>query len=215
MFYRDACAGFSETQRKIDALENPYGPQDDDSGEPPYLEEWQAARDASLVVGETCVSMLSASLKIFLLERIGAVFITSEAGKKVLKNKGVLLGYRDLLSEAGFTIEDAPIDYKLLEEIELVRNHAQHPHSILDINARFSKDSLKKVPSPIFVDKDETLALLRVVNDDGRYLVPPPIFITPETMELAIVEVEQFCKWFDNWMLVNEPELRAAAPPMA
>lgn len=212
-FYPGACAGFLETQRKITDREPPFDVDDPNRGldEPDYLDGWLQAHDASRIVGEQCISMLSAALKLFIVERLNAVIITTDKGKKVLKKHGVLGGYRTLLQTAGLPIEDAPVNYSLLEEIELVRNHAQHPDTITDINARFSYQSLQRVPSPVFVSESEIETARKIVGGEPQWLVPPTVEVTPETMEQAISEVEHFCEWFDSWLIENEDKLRAAA----
>lgn len=70
-YYEVALAPFVETMRKLDDEEPPYQPPELDpemmSEEPPFLVEWLRAQTGFQVVGQTCVSMLSETLKIFFM----------------------------------------------------------------------------------------------------------------------------------------------------
>lgn len=72
-FYETASGPFRETIRKIEAGEAPFNPPprydyDDGYGEPeppPFLEEWMEVDTSLRVLGLACLSMLSASLKLY------------------------------------------------------------------------------------------------------------------------------------------------------
>jgi hypothetical protein len=68
-FYERASQEFLDTKHKIDCSEPPFNrPPFDDSGEPPFLEEWQDADEAIEFLGQACVSFLSTSVVLYLTE---------------------------------------------------------------------------------------------------------------------------------------------------
>ncbi|NMY78230.1 hypothetical protein HBO01_06030 [Pseudomonas rhodesiae] len=66
-YYDEAEAPFAETMRKIDAEEAPYQPPPCDpdtmSLEPAFLQDWLRAQAGFQTVGQTCLSILSDTLK--------------------------------------------------------------------------------------------------------------------------------------------------------
>jgi hypothetical protein len=61
--YKLASSPYVERKRQIEAGEEPFAPYYDESGEPPYLEEWLEAEESVQVLGRSCISMENASLK--------------------------------------------------------------------------------------------------------------------------------------------------------
>lgn len=220
-YYSQARSAFDETIRKIEAEEPPFhDPPYSEDPEPAYLAEWLEARDSTLIVGETCIAVLSASLKLFIVERLKYIVGTTQEDKKTLKKHGILKGYAKMLGEIGFPIDHAPVDFTLLEEIDLVRNATQHPERLTNINSRYSEDSLEKVPSPIFIDEKEAELVEGFIKGQKNWLMPPQISVAPEAMAKALAEVEKFADWFDEWLSHNEDGIRracaaaaSAAPP--
>jgi hypothetical protein len=69
--YGDAVQPFHARKRRIEAGEPPFDElqhYDPESGEPPYLEEWQEADEAILALGSCCLTMLAGTLKLYLTE---------------------------------------------------------------------------------------------------------------------------------------------------
>src|SRR4051812_24347791 len=100
MFYREGRKPFDAIQKAIDEQaspfdEPPYG-YDIESGEPAYLTEWLEAEMAINVLGYSCLSMLSNSLKIAFtnFERE----FRFKPGRKAFK-QGFVSGYKGILSE--------------------------------------------------------------------------------------------------------------------
>lgn len=206
-FYANTQAGFVDTMQRIERGEAPFDdPPYSEDPEPAYLQEWLEARDGTLVVGETCISMLSASLKLFIVERMKRVLTPTAAGTVALKKHGLLKGYRMLLEEAGLSIEHAPVDYGVLEEIDLVRNNAQHPRDLMNITSRYSLDSLKKRPSPFFISERDASGL-QLDSQDRKWLVAPEICVTSESLDKALNEVETFVQWLDMWLEDNRERI--------
>lgn len=62
-FYNNASLAFDEIKRKIEQEEEPYVQPYSENEEPAFLEEWIKAEESLHVLGYSCISMLSASLK--------------------------------------------------------------------------------------------------------------------------------------------------------
>ena len=223
-FYGQARQPFDDAMRKIQAGEPPFDqPPYSEDPEPPYLVEYSEANDSARIVGLTCVSMLSASLKLFVVERHREVFQLTQDEKKVLGKLGFIRGYRKVLAASGIPIDHAPVNFVLLEEIDLARNQAQHPDRLTDINARYSEHALNKVSSPIFVSDREAQILSETdANGVTRWLMQPQVDVSPQAMNRAIDEVERFCEWFDSWLTDEYEQIRkvlsgaaTALPPNA
>ena len=61
-FYEKATRTFTETKRKIQVGDEPFdNPPYDESGEPPYLEEWQEADEALEFIGQACLSYVAST----------------------------------------------------------------------------------------------------------------------------------------------------------
>lgn len=65
-YYEQATKPFSETIRKIEAEGEPFVPPYSEEPEPAFLAEWVKANELLEVTGRSCVSMLSASLQLYL-----------------------------------------------------------------------------------------------------------------------------------------------------
>mgnify|MGYP000035272292 CR=1 FL=1 len=64
-FYSNASQSFSKIVTAIENEDPPFVPEYDESGEPPYLQEWQDAKTGLESVGLTALSMVASSLKLF------------------------------------------------------------------------------------------------------------------------------------------------------
>jgi hypothetical protein len=64
-YYGTAVTPFATIKRKIEDGEDPFEPPYNEDGEPPFMEEWTDADTAIQVVGRTCVTMLSESVKLY------------------------------------------------------------------------------------------------------------------------------------------------------
>jgi hypothetical protein len=64
-YYAVAAEPFEAIKSKIEKGEEPYEPPYSEDGEPPFLEEWSDAETCIQVIGRTCVTMLSESLKLY------------------------------------------------------------------------------------------------------------------------------------------------------
>ena len=65
-FYDTSAAAFRNIQTRIEAKEVPFDkPPYSEGPEPPYLEEWMEAETGAEVLGQSCVSLLSDTLKLY------------------------------------------------------------------------------------------------------------------------------------------------------
>ena len=67
-FYRNATFGFLKIIHAIENEEEPFVPPYSEDGEPPFLDEWMEAQTGLNSVGYATLSMLSASLALYLEE---------------------------------------------------------------------------------------------------------------------------------------------------
>lgn len=198
-YFDEAGAPFRETIRKIDAKDAPFEEPEWDpetmSDEPPFLNEWLQAQTGLEVIGQTCVSMLSESLKVYLrtLERNAGLDCETECGPKVFK-KGFISGYRICFEKLGVDWTNCPVDFDVLEQVVLARNASQHVNQITHTRASHTPGAIGKYPSPLFIsDHEKTL----MENGDGNLLIDPTIHVTRSDLHLAIEEIEKLAAWLE------------------
>jgi hypothetical protein len=161
-FYETAGEPFREIQRKIDAGEAPFEPDPFDyseDGEPPFLEEWFQAETSLEILGRTCISMVSASLKLYFETWEAELQIKLEKGEKekYFKN-GFVRGYHQFFGKLlKLNWDDCPIDFNLLEQVALARNNDQHPDSITTMQVSYRPKDRAKFPSLFFLSEHESL----------------------------------------------------------
>ena len=154
-FYRTAVQPFVEIKRKIEESEPPYIPPYSEDGEPPFLSEWMETEESIQVLGYMCVSMLSASLKLYFqtwMKELG--FSIDDELRKTFKKEGWLHGYSScFLNHYGIVFSNSGINLLLLEEIALARNMAQHPDYIATNIPFFSDKDIQKLGVPTFTSE--------------------------------------------------------------
>ncbi|WP_411961169.1 hypothetical protein ACK3BE_33380 (plasmid) [Pseudomonas mandelii] len=197
-YFDEASAPFLETIRKIDSEEAPFEPPyfdpDTMSNEPAFLDEWLRAQTGVEVVGQTCVSMLSESLKVFFAthEQEAGLDCEKECGPF---KKGFIQGYRTCFAKHGVNWGSCPADFNILEQVVLARNASQHVNRITDTRASHSSATLKKYPSPLFVsDYEKKLMKSR----SGSWMIDPAIHVSRQDLHAAISEVEKLAKWLQQ-----------------
>ncbi|WP_330213293.1 hypothetical protein [Pseudomonas sp. Z18(2022)] len=123
--------------RKIDAQEAPDQPPPFDpdtmSLEPEFLQEWLRAQAGFQIVGQTCLSMLSDTLKIFFMthEEINGFDCMGACGKGFFKKNGLIQGYRTGFAHYGVDWSQCLVDFDILEQVVLARNSTQHGNDII------------------------------------------------------------------------------------
>lgn len=199
-FYDTTALPFEERKRKIEAEEVPYIPPYSEDGEPPFLEEWIEADESLDVLGHLCISMLAASLQLYLktwddkLElRCGAVHKTE------FKKSGWINGYRICFQDQlGIQWEESPADLHVLEEVVLARNRVQHPERITINRITYSKSDAKKLPRIFFVDDIDMKIFSLTGGIENSWIIVPTLRVTREKLYTAVTEVERFCEWLNE-----------------
>ncbi|MBX4993161.1 hypothetical protein ABID08_002345 [Rhizobium binae] len=161
-YYREASKPFIETRKAIDEEREPYNEPpphfDIESGEPAYLEEWLEADMALNVVGYSCLSMLSNSLKITFAnfqQEFG--FRPTDKEKRKLFKKGFVPAYKVMLGEVLDTDwSDCPADFAIIEQVVLVRNITQHMNDYSGFDAFYDEESIRSHRRLYFVGGDTT-----------------------------------------------------------
>ena len=201
-FYETAEMPFCETKRKIGDEEAPFDnmPYRED-GDPPFLEQWVEADEALLVLGRTCLSMLSASLKLYFRtweKELGIVWKNGE--RKQAFKKGFLQGYKICFEGVlGVSWDDCPADLDLIEQIILARNRDQHPDEIASMRVVYEKNDLKKYPRPFFMSDSD-----RKIQDNSEidlgFWMSPTVHVYRDTLYRAITETEALADWLEKYM---------------
>lgn len=200
-YYDEAAAPFVETMSKIEAEEAPYQPPpfnpDTMSLEPAFLQEWLRAQAGFQMVGQTCLSMLSDTLKIFFMthEDINGFDCISVCEKGLFKKKGFIHGYRSGFAHYGVDWAQCPVSFDILEQVVLARNAAQHGSHITTTSVSHKRDDLAKYPNPVFISDHERELMERW---GGSWLVEPSIHVSPEALQQAIGEAEKLADWMSS-----------------
>ncbi len=198
-FYDTAAAPFEECRRKIEAEEDPYVPPYSEDDEPAFLSEWSEAKESLDVLGYSCISMLSASLQLYLQTWDRELDLNCGASHKAeFKSGGWINGYRACFrARLGIRWEDCPSNLHLLEEIILARNRIQHPGSITMNSVKHSQADAKKLPRMFFVNDDEMQVFASMGTINSEWFMPT-VTVTREKLQAALHEVEVFCEWLDG-----------------
>ncbi|MES2938797.1 MAG: hypothetical protein V4864_14010 [Pseudomonadota bacterium] len=198
--YAMAVTPFVERKRQIEAEEPPFVPPYSEDGEPPFLMEWLEADDSIKVLGSACISMLAASLHVYLQTwEVLLRLPIPDALRGTFKKRGWFGGYRQFFTDTfDAKFEESGANLDLLEEVVLVRNRTQHPEHLTDIQSKFSAHDLKRVPSPFFVSDRERALLSSPDEEERRWLIEPQIEVTDEQLRTAIGEARKFYRWFES-----------------
>ena len=195
-FFEAAFTPFSNIKRAIENKEEPYIPQYSEDEEPPFLSEWLDADTGEQTICHACISMLSASLKLFLDSWMARFKKDHTVFKVNFKKYGWFGGYMKVLKNMEVDLAESRVNISILEQIALARNRIQHPDHIATLNVSYTKSDIKKYPNPYFIKQDQLLT----TEDSGEvsWLMVPPISATREKVFEAIEEVERFCCWLEN-----------------
>lgn len=159
-YYRGASQPFFDIRKAIEEKMPPYDEPpphfDFENGEPPYLEEWLEADMALNVVGYSCLSMLSNSLKITFenFQQEMRFSPSAEQKKKLFKN-GFVPAYKAMLGEVLDTDwSDCPADFSIIEQVVLVRNITQHMSDYTGFDAFYDRSASGSQARRYFVGGD-------------------------------------------------------------
>lgn len=195
-FYDCASGPFVEIQRKIQAQEHPFVEIYSEDDEPPYLTEWIEADESIQVIGQTCVSMLSAALRLYLHTLIK---LLGGDAHKVRRKKGWLVGCKDYFArkfDLDFSASNS--DLNLLEEITLARNRVQHPDSIVSMLPTYSKTDLKRNPNAFFVSDFERAMFSDAEEIEPKWIFEPSVHLSKDKLVAAAGEVEKLASWLET-----------------
>lgn len=195
-FYQTSAAPFVERKRRIEAGEEPFIPPHSEAPEPPFLDEWLEAEESLQFLGCTCISMLAAAFHLYFKTWEHQLGVRADGSD--FKN-GWFNGYKTYFARHfGIRFENSPCRLEVLEEIVLVRNRAQHPESIVMDTTHFSEKDLEKLSHPFFIDERDALLFSDAEEGERSWLMQPPIRVTAEKLDAALLEVERFAEWFEN-----------------
>jgi len=201
-FYEHAVLPFDEI---VDAIENkkePFIPPYSEDPEPPFLAEWIEAQTGIETVGHAALSMLAASLQLFLKEWVSRLERSHGMKFQVNKKKGWFKGYKQIFSELKLAMDECPANLEVVEQVVLARNRIQHPEQITSLKIHHSKKDLEKYPRPFFA-RDSELAL----DDEGAlsWWLPPSVTSTKDRILKSVAQVELLCSWLESeyWKAIN------------
>lgn len=198
--YDNATAPFFDRIRKIEAEEEPFVPPYSEDEEPPFLAEWQEAQESIHVLGISCVSLLASALHLYLKTWEKELRIPARESFKKEFKRGWTYGYKAYFREnVDIDWDLSGCDLRLLEELVLARNRAQHPENILRHTAEYGADDLKKIPKPFFASKRQLEVMESLTNESGEFWFGvSSIHVTPAKFHDAVTQVDVFCDWLEN-----------------
>ena len=205
-FYENAAAPFRETMRRIEAEESPFdNPPYDESGEPAYLEKWIEASEALEMLGRSCITMVSASLHLYVRTWERELEICWRPGeRKKAFNNGYLWGYRSFFEEVldrSWSI--CPADLEVIEQIILARNRDQHPEEITTMRVKHGTADLKKHPRPVFMSESDRDLLDDLDDQESEiaYWLNPSDYVSSDALKAVISETEKLATWLEEHIL--------------
>lgn len=145
-YFDTASHPFVEIHRKIEAGEPPFdNPAYDDSGEPPFLEEYSDAADGLNVLGRAAISMLKQAMEDYFNEWETRLRVTRNDEMVAAFRKGMFNGYRCVFENfLDVKWSDSGADLELLEQVVLARNAEQHETRITSGHARHTKKDIER-----------------------------------------------------------------------
>ena len=195
-YYDTAVKGFRDLRVQIEEGAPPFDePQETDNPEPPYLDEWLQASDGEDVLGRTCITMLSDSLKKYLNaireEAIGFEFEGTE-----LKKSGFVLPHIQAFCEI-FDVAPGtcPFEGALLEQIALARNSIEHDGHLVSLRVMHSVKSMEKYPTPLFTT-DHDLALHEETKTSRWFR--PHVSVSEKALRTAAGECIKLAEWVEE-----------------
>lgn len=203
-YYEQASKPFSETIRKIEAEEEPFVPPYSEDPEPAFTSEWREATELLELTGRSCVSMLSASLQLYLKawDRNLGLQCGAPQFNAASKGKGWIGRYRQCHAERlGFDWEECPADLAIIEQVVLARNRDQHPDRLTTLRVQHEKNDLARHPRPFFLNDKE--AELYDYGDGAGLWMSPNLHVSREKLMEAISNVESLCEWLEKMFDAN------------
>jgi hypothetical protein len=205
-FYDEAARPFQITMLSIENRVAPFIPPpfdpECDPAEPAFLTEWMDASIAVDLLGRSCVSILSESLKSYFETLQYRVIGFSLAGSKqgiegMFRKEGFVPVYKRVLGEIMQTDwSDCPASFDIIEQTVLARNRSNHGASLTSLHVHHDAKTLEKYPRPFFASAQEVEAW------DGEAGWPdflaPNLMIDRDTLFQAIEHVEMLSDWIES-----------------
>jgi hypothetical protein len=205
-FYNVTSTPFTEAKRKIERGEAPFEPHSAKyEGEPAFTTEWIEAERCLEVLGRVCISMLSASLKLYFDTWRAHLRIELQPEETcVLKRHGVLKGYKWIFgSRLGIEWANCPADFTVLEQIFLARNREQLPDYITTQSVGHHRSDLEKYAEPFFLSDTDRKILAEDPEFAGNPFFSFSIHVTGEKLLAATKEVEALAEWLEPWLIAE------------
>lgn len=201
-YYDEGVKPFHFQQYLIEKDLPPFDdPPYDESGEPPYLEQWLDAETARQILGLSCISLLSDTLKLYFeaLQRRVIRFQFTDDEKGWFRN-GFVAAYKAALGEILDTDwSDCPVDFDVIEQIVLARNRGQHGTDLWTLHVAHDGRTMSKHPRPFFTSEREMETWASRDWHEGS-LWTPNLEITRSQLMVAIHEVEKLVDWIEGRM---------------
>ena len=202
-FYETAEKPFMETIHKIVNEVSPFDEAPYEDCEPPFMQEWTEATRALDVLGRCCISMLSASIKLYFKTWESKLCITWDQKLKdnVFKKQGFIKGYQLYFGEVlGLSWDDCPADFDILEQIVLARISDQHPDSIARLEVKHSLSDRRPFSERFFVSDTERKLFADPEMADVTWM-KPTVHVSREMLFSAIKHVDELGEWLEPKML--------------
>ncbi|MBL3562851.1 hypothetical protein [Rhodovulum sulfidophilum] len=194
--YERAAKPFIEMKQQIEGGFPPFDdPPHSEDPELPFMAEWSDAETAIVVLGRSCVSMLSASLKLYFKTWEKELDVPRENAKAW--RKGFTDGYLSKLCDTlSIDPNDCPADLAVIEQVFLARNRDQHPESIQSMNVKHSSSDRAKHPNPFFISEPERAMYVGDELGDISFM-SPSVHVDAEMLHRAIEEAERLVDWLE------------------
>jgi hypothetical protein len=201
-FYDTSAAAFRTVQERISAGKEPFDcPPHNDAPEPPYLEEWMEAETGIDVLGQSCVSLLSDTLKLY-FETLQKRVIRYSLSKGLMAHQsreGFVAANRIALGQILQTDwSDCPVKFDVIEQVVLARNRAQHGDHLSSFRMQHDGKTLRKHSKPFFANEDELALWEDAGGDPEAYFTAPGLTISRDNLFAAIAETEALADWIDE-----------------
>ncbi len=149
-------------------------------------------------MGYAALSMLSASLKLYLEE--WTVRIEDPQNKYNRKhNRGWFHAYKRIIQDNGVAFETCPANLELIEQTILARNLVQHPENIIQMEVRHSNRDLGRYPSPFFLSEREARMLEESALSSSW--MTPTVSTDDAKLQEVVHHVELLCSWLESQYL--------------
>lgn len=200
-FYATASESYIERKRKIESAEEPFVPSYSEDGEPAFLSEWLEADESLQVLAYSCITMLTAALRLYLESWVkqSGIAVHETLKKSVFKENGWFVGYKTHFAQCfNIIFEAGPANLGMLEELVLARNRIEHPPSITSRRTQYVDSDLRKLRYPFFVDEKEYALFVGADEKEMSWLIPLTLHVTEKQLIEAVTEVERFAEWFES-----------------